>query len=185
MSPQVVRGYAAIRRRWTSGDTVQLSLPMDVQRLSAHPNVLQAQGKIAVRRGPLIYAFEQADNAVPLRDVVLPAGAAFQTRLDPALAGGVVKLTTEGFVHDSRQLGRTPLPARPRIRLEARAADRRALRDLGQPRRRRDDRLDRFPLGLAPGKARTGMPRALAGAAHRATCAWSEPAASGAALRRG
>jgi uncharacterized protein len=99
VSPQVVRGYAAIRRRWTSGDTVQLSLPMDVQRLAANPNVLQAQGKIAVRRGPLIYAFEQADNPVPLHDVVLPAGATFQSRVDPALAGGVVRLTTEGLVH--------------------------------------------------------------------------------------
>jgi DUF1680 family protein len=98
VSPQVVRGYAAIRRRWTSGDTVQLSLPMDVQRLAAHPNVLQAQGKIAVRRGPLVYAFEQADNAVPLRNVALPAGATFQPRVDPSLAGGVVRLTTEGFV---------------------------------------------------------------------------------------
>jgi len=98
VSPQIVRGYAAIRRTWKSGDTVQLSLPMDVQRLAAHPNVLQAQGKIAIRRGPLIYAFEQADNAVPLHDVALPAGATFQSRVDPSLAGGVVRLTTEGLL---------------------------------------------------------------------------------------
>ena len=88
MTPPVVRGYAAIAAR-EERDTVQLSLPMDVQRLAAHPNVLQAQGKIAVRRGPLIYAFEQADNPVPLHDVVLPVDATFQSRVDPALAGGV------------------------------------------------------------------------------------------------
>ncbi len=101
VSPPVVRGYAAIRRQWKSGDTVELSLPMEVQRLAAHPKVLPAQGKIALRRGPLFYSFEQADNPVPLHDVVLPAAATIQSRVDPALAGGVVKLTTEGLVQPS------------------------------------------------------------------------------------
>ena len=124
VTPPVVRGYAAIRRTWKSGDTVQLSLPMDVQRLAAHPNVLQAQGKIAVRRGPLIYAFEQADNPVPLHDVVLPVDATFQSRVDPALAGGVVRLTTEGLVHpaanwDGRLYQPAPASASKRVPLTA------------------------------------------------------------------
>ena len=99
LTPEVSRGYAAIRRQWKKGDTVQLSLPMDVQRLSAHPKVIQSQGKIALRRGPLIYSFEQADNSVSLDDVVLPRTATFKTQFDPSLAGGVVKVTTEGLVH--------------------------------------------------------------------------------------
>jgi DUF1680 family protein len=101
VSPEVTRGYAAIRRPWKSGDTVELSLPMAVQRLAAHPKVLHAQGKVALRRGPLIYSFEQADNAVSLRDIVLPAAAAFRSQFDPNLAGGVVKLTTEGLAHEA------------------------------------------------------------------------------------
>jgi DUF1680 family protein len=101
ITPQMTRGYAAIKRQWKSGDSVELSMPMEVQRLAAHPKVLHAQGKIALRRGPLFYAFEQADNQVSLRDVVLPAGAAFRSQFDPALAGGAVKVTTEGLVHDA------------------------------------------------------------------------------------
>ena len=97
-SPPVSRGYAAIRREWKAGDTVELTLPMDVQRLSAHPKVLQAQGKVALRRGPLVYAFEQADNQVSLGNAVLPRAATFRTELDPNLAGGVVKVTTEALV---------------------------------------------------------------------------------------
>ena len=62
VTPQVARGYAAITRQWKSGDTVELSLPMEVQRLVANPKGLQAQGKIALRRGPMIYSFEQTDN---------------------------------------------------------------------------------------------------------------------------
>jgi DUF1680 family protein len=98
-SPQISRGYAAIRREWKAGDTVELTLPMDVQRLSAHPKVLQAQGKVALRRGPLIYSFEQADNEVSLGTAILPGAATFRTELDRNLAGGVVKLTTEGLAH--------------------------------------------------------------------------------------
>ena len=45
---------------------------MDVQRLSAHPKVLQAQGKVALCVGR-VYAFEQADNQVSLGNAVLPA----------------------------------------------------------------------------------------------------------------
>ena len=32
---------------------------------------------------------------------MLPASAAFQSRFDPALAGGAVRVTTEGLVHDA------------------------------------------------------------------------------------
>jgi uncharacterized protein len=97
-SPPVSRGYAAIRREWKTGDTVELSLPMDVERLTAHPNVLQAQGKVALRRGPLIYAFEQADNQVPLDATVLPRAATLRTKFDPNLAGGIVTVTADGLV---------------------------------------------------------------------------------------
>jgi uncharacterized protein len=113
-TPEVTRGYAAITRQWKSGDTVEVSLPMEVQRLAAHPKVLHAQGKIALRRGPMIDSLEQADNTVSLRDIVLPANATFQSRFDPSLAGGVVKLTTEGLVHDAANWDRQlyqPVPA--------------------------------------------------------------------------
>jgi uncharacterized protein len=106
-SPPVSRGYAAIRREWKTGDTVELSLPMDVQRLTAHPNVLQAQGKVALRRGPLVYAFEQADNQVSLDTAILPRAAALRTKFDPNLAGGVVTVTADGLVRKPSEWART------------------------------------------------------------------------------
>jgi uncharacterized protein len=124
ISSNATRGYAAIRRQWKSGDTVDLSLPMDVQRLAAHPKVLPAQGRIALRRGPLLYSFEQADNLVALRDVVLPAGATFQSQFDASLAGGIVKLTTTGLVHgaadwDRRLYQQAPASPSKRVSLTA------------------------------------------------------------------
>jgi DUF1680 family protein len=97
IAPSVSRGYASIRRAWKPGDVVELSLPMTVDRLAAHPGVVHAQGKVALRRGPLVYAFEQADNTAPVREAVLPRDARFETRFDAGLGGGVVKVTTQGL----------------------------------------------------------------------------------------
>ena len=102
-SPPVSRGYAVIQREWKRGDVVELSLPMEVERLTAHPRVLQAQGKVALRRGPLVYSFEQADNPVPLHEVVLSQAAAFKAEFDPNLGGGVIKVTTDGLVGKTRE----------------------------------------------------------------------------------
>lgn len=124
VTPTVVRGYAAITRKWTNGDTVELALPMDVQRLRANPEVVPAQGKIALRRGPLVYALEQADNPEPLRDVVLPANAAIESTFEPGLAGGVVTLTMDGLANPpSNWAGRLyqPAPTAPPTRVKLRA----------------------------------------------------------------
>ena len=36
---RTINGYLALRRRWSSGDQVRLSLPMPVERIRAHPDV--------------------------------------------------------------------------------------------------------------------------------------------------
>ncbi len=55
-------GYATIHRVWQKGDTVTLDLKMPAERLYAHPNVRMDVGRAALRRGPLIYCVEEADN---------------------------------------------------------------------------------------------------------------------------
>ena len=144
----VSRGYAAIRREWKAGDNIELTLPMDVQRLSAHPRVLQAQGKVALRRGPLVYSFEQADNQVSLGNAVLPRAATFRTELDPKLAGGVMKLMTEALVrkpsdwaHQLYQPSDSSAPTPVQLTAVPFAI-------WGNRGSRRNDRLDRL-LGLA------------------------------------
>jgi DUF1680 family protein len=66
------KGYAEIHGKWSNGETVELSQPMGVQRLRANPLVLDDRGKIALRRGPLIYCLEQPDMSTPVDHIVLP-----------------------------------------------------------------------------------------------------------------
>ena len=74
--------YAEIRRDWTAGDIVNLSLSMPVRRLASHPAVTDNLGRVALQRGPLIYCAEAVDNpdVDPRQAVLTPdaIAAAFQ-----------------------------------------------------------------------------------------------------------
>src|SRR5262249_40531746 len=52
------RGYAHLRRRWQKGDTVALTLDMPPERIYAHPEVAADAGRVALKRGPIVYCVE-------------------------------------------------------------------------------------------------------------------------------
>jgi uncharacterized protein len=69
-------GYATIHRTWRKGDAVTLDLKMQAERLYAHPSVRMDVGRAALRRGPLIYCVEEADNpGAPVQTLSLPRSA--------------------------------------------------------------------------------------------------------------
>jgi DUF1680 family protein len=93
-NPEVVRGYALLHRRWKSGDTVQLTLDMPVQRVKANARVEAAKGRIALMRGPIVYCFEGADNGGAVQNLIIPPGTAFTPKQERTLLGGVTILST-------------------------------------------------------------------------------------------
>jgi uncharacterized protein len=86
-------GYAAIARDWANGDQVQLNLDMAVEQVRAHPEIRQDAGRIALRRGPLVYCLEQTDNQAGLCHVRVPERTQFECRFDPDLLDGVTTLS--------------------------------------------------------------------------------------------
>ena len=98
------RGYAAIRRLWKMGDIVTLDFPMPVERIYAHPRVRQDVGRVALKRGPLVFCLEGADNpGVDLSMVKLVTDKPIKALLDESLFGGTVRLWAPGFVSDSAE----------------------------------------------------------------------------------
>jgi DUF1680 family protein len=97
------RGYAKIDRAWRPGDQVELTLPMPVERMEAHPKVRQDAGRIALQRGPLVYCLEEVDNGPNLADVVIPAGAEFSVAFDPQLLGGVAVISGDALRRDAQE----------------------------------------------------------------------------------
>jgi uncharacterized protein len=89
----IIRGYATIERRWEKGDVVTLDLPMPGERVYAHPNVRMDVGRVSLRRGPLIYCVEEADNpGQPVQTMKLPREAPIEARRRGDLFDGIVTL---------------------------------------------------------------------------------------------
>lgn len=103
LKPEVADGFAVIRRPWKSGDVVELDLPMPVRRVAGNPKIAALQGRVALERGPVVYAFEGIDNGGSVRDIVLPASAEPTAVSKPDLLGGVAILD----VHGARRIVRT------------------------------------------------------------------------------
>ncbi len=114
--------YAAVRRQWKEGDTLELHLPMRVRLMEAHPKVKELRNKVAVLRGPVVYCLEAplSDGGKETwdRGVFLPENVQFTPRHVPDLLGGVTvleatALTWEGRDHFVEQTAGVP-PAEER-----------------------------------------------------------------------
>ncbi|MBC8077565.1 MAG: glycoside hydrolase family 127 protein [Chloroflexales bacterium] len=93
-------GYVLLDREWRSGDTVELDLPMPVERVRANPNVGHDAGRAALQRGPLVYCLEAVDNDVPPQRIVLPKDTPLDARFAPELLGGVAVITGDALAAD-------------------------------------------------------------------------------------
>lgn len=106
----LARGYAVIARRWASGDEITLELPMPVRRVVADDRVVDDRGKVALERGPLVYAAEGVDNDRSVLDIVVPDTAAFETVHEPDLLGGVTLVKADVMDRQGRSRRLTAIP---------------------------------------------------------------------------
>jgi DUF1680 family protein len=96
--PPMEKGYALIRRKWQSGETVEMEFEMPVERIVTNPVVLSNNGRIALQRGPIVYCVEDADLEISALDIILPPSSKLKERWDPGLLGGVVVIEGEALV---------------------------------------------------------------------------------------
>ena len=89
---QIKNGYAVISKKWKKGDKVDLTLPMNVQRVIANSNLPDDIGKIALQRGPIMYCAEWKDNDGKATNIIIPKNTTFTTEFKPDLLNGVLVL---------------------------------------------------------------------------------------------
>jgi DUF1680 family protein len=93
----VEKGYVGLCRTWKAGDKVELSLPLDVQRVHCDSRVLANRGRVALQRGPITYSVEDVDLAGPVRDLILKPETALRAEWQPELLEGVVAIEGDGL----------------------------------------------------------------------------------------
>jgi DUF1680 family protein len=103
-------GYARLEREWAAGDVVELRLPMPVRTTTAHPRVDAVRGCVAVERGPLVYAAEQADHDAPVDDLRIDPAAPATAAYRPDLLVGVTVVTTRGSTDAAGELDLVLVP---------------------------------------------------------------------------
>jgi len=106
-------GYARIRRSWKDGDTVELSLPLPVRRVVAHDSVADDRGRVALQRGPVVFATEGLDNGGRVFDFFIPDGATLSAEFRPDLLNGVVVITGNAASASKSAAGKTVENDRP------------------------------------------------------------------------
>ncbi|HEV7344896.1 MAG TPA: beta-L-arabinofuranosidase domain-containing protein [Devosia sp.] len=98
---QAARGYLKINRTWQAGDKVTLDLPMPPVRLYAHPGVIMDAGRVALKRGPLVYCIEEADNpGGRVQRLKLPRDAELEAEQRTDLFDGIVTLRAQATAVD-------------------------------------------------------------------------------------
>ena len=86
--------YLTLCRVWSAGDTIELVLPMQAKLMQAHPLVEECQGRVAVKRGPVVYCLESVDlpENVKLSEVVLPHAIELQPQYGEGVLQQIVVL---------------------------------------------------------------------------------------------
>lgn len=115
------RGYLRLDRDWRDGDRVTLDLPMPAERVWAHPAVVDDRGRVALRRGPLVYCVEAADTP-EIGQLALPRDARLtDVRMD--IFDGIVGIRATAQMADVQVWGgalyRTEPPAQRPVTMTA------------------------------------------------------------------
>lgn len=88
VSCELQDGYFVIDRKWTSGDTVELHLDMNVRFVKADENVEADRGLLAVEKGPIVYCAEWPDNGFNVKDAAIsPSSTVLYSHLEDKLGG--------------------------------------------------------------------------------------------------
>jgi DUF1680 family protein len=101
--------YISISRNWKPGDVITLNLPMQPVVTVANPRVTEEYGRIALQRGPLVYALEQIDQSgAALGDVFYRTSTSITPEVRKDLLGGITVLKVSGQAAE-KSLGDEPL----------------------------------------------------------------------------
>ena len=101
------RGYLTLTRTWREGDRLAFELPLPVQRIHAAPELPSLAGRVALRRGPLLYNLESVDQDL---ESVLAPDAPLSAEWQADLLGGVTVI--RGTLADGKPLQAVPNYAR-------------------------------------------------------------------------
>ena len=89
-------GYLYVTKVWAKGETIRLNFPMEIQFLASNPLVREDAGRVAVKRGPVVYCMEEADNGKNLHLTKICVNGAKTAEAVDEMGEHFVRVTAEG-----------------------------------------------------------------------------------------
>lgn len=94
--------YCQIEREWSTGDVVEIDLPLPVRLLQSHPLVEEMRNQLAIMRGPLVYCLESPDLPEGVRPIDVALAETVQlTEVASAGLPGISALAGTGFIREA------------------------------------------------------------------------------------
>jgi hypothetical protein len=100
--------FIGVSQTWNPGDVITLSLPMAGVPMVGNPRVTDDYGRVAIQRGPLVYALEQPDQSAAMGDLFFKIGNPVTPEVRRDLLGGITALKVPGLAAE-RSLVDEPL----------------------------------------------------------------------------
>lgn len=100
ISTNIVNGYVKLERLWKKGDILKLNLLMEPEFIVSNPKVINNIGRVAIKRGPIVYCLEQTDNPFSVCDLEVFTDSLLTSSFEPIL-GGVVVIKGKGSIVDT------------------------------------------------------------------------------------
>jgi len=103
LNKHLEKGFLKIFKPWNSTHEIILNLPMDIKFVESHPFVRENLDKVALKRGPMVYCIEKADNKegdvwnyqIDLNEKIEPENYQINSKK-------VIKLKAKGYFEDLR-----------------------------------------------------------------------------------
>ena len=89
-------GYLYITKEFADGDAVDCYFSMHGERIYSNPAIAANNGKVALRRGPLVYCVEGVDNDEDVLGLFITDGKIVTEEYQPELLGGIKVLEVPG-----------------------------------------------------------------------------------------
>ena len=100
------QGYAVVTRPWKTGDVVWLHLPMPVRRVVASNDVSADRGRVALQRGPIVFAAEWPDSpGGHVLNLMLPDAEPLRAESRPRLLNGVEVIAGHALAYSADASG--------------------------------------------------------------------------------
>ena len=96
--------YLTINRKWQKNDRLHIEFAMRAVLIESHPRVRENTNAVAVKRGPLVYCFENTDNQrifIPDMELLVDGSVperTFRPKFQPNLLGGLTTLHGKALV---------------------------------------------------------------------------------------